>query len=56
VPDEAVRILVVDDFGAVIGQLIRNVLRELPGVEVVGAAKERRGGAGADPPAVAPTC
>lgn len=36
--DEPIRILVVDD-SALYRQLVRNVLREIPGVEVVGAAR-----------------
>ncbi|MGQ0635664.1 MAG: protein-glutamate methylesterase/protein-glutamine glutaminase [Planctomycetaceae bacterium] len=36
-PDNLIRILVVDD-SALYRQLIRNVLRDIPGVEVVGAA------------------
>ena len=39
--EEAIRILVVDD-SALYRQLVRNVLREVPGVEVVGAAKGGR--------------
>ncbi|MCY2964661.1 MAG: chemotaxis response regulator protein-glutamate methylesterase [Planctomycetota bacterium] len=36
--EDSIRILVVDD-SALYRQLVRNVLREVPGVEVVGAAK-----------------